>query len=48
MGAFSQEQLKELLKQTHKKGSETSDLTSKQLVEEIATILRSFVNGEKI
>ncbi|MED1603626.1 hypothetical protein [Alkalihalophilus marmarensis] len=44
---FTETHLKELLQQIQQKGSEQADITSSQLVEEIASVLRPFVKQEK-
>ncbi|WP_157796562.1 hypothetical protein [Bacillus sp. FJAT-45037] len=45
---FTEHQLKDLLQQFQKKGSEQTDVTSTQFIEEMASVLRPFVNMEEV
>ncbi|WEG16641.1 hypothetical protein PQ478_19380 [Alkalihalophilus pseudofirmus] len=44
---FTEQQLKDLIQQIQQKGTDQADLTSSQLVEEIAAVLKPFVKQEE-
>ncbi|MDV2886402.1 hypothetical protein RYX45_14525 [Alkalihalophilus pseudofirmus] len=44
---FTEQHLKDLMQQIQQKGMEQADITSSQLIEEIATVLKPLVNQTK-
>jgi len=44
---LTQERLVKILEAAYKKGTESANVTSKQLVEEISTVLKPYVKSEQ-
>ncbi|MDV2684355.1 hypothetical protein RYX56_08230 [Alkalihalophilus lindianensis] len=45
---FTEQHLKDLLQHLQTKGTEDTELTSAQLVEEIASVFKPFINHEEV